>query len=207
MPYPPVDELAAAAARRAADHAEETLVESMEPYTPEERSFLLSVARQAIDAALQGKDFYVEPLTPRLAEARGVFTTLHVAGQLRGCVGQVIAVEPLVRAVARTAVSAAFSDPRFSPLAASELPQVTLELSVLSPLQPIRPEEIEIGKHGLVICLGPYRGLLLPQVATEYGWTAEMFLAQTCRKAGLPPMAWQSRDAELFGFTAEVFGE
>ena len=204
MPYPPVDELAAAGARRAADPSsgpEAAL------YSTDERQFLLSVARQAIDAALEKRAFYPEALTARVAEPRGVFTTLHLGEELRGCVGQIVATEPLVRAVAQTAVSAAFNDPRFPPLAAAELPLVRIELSVLSPLEPIRPEQIEIGRHGLFVMLGERRGLLLPQVAGEYGWDAATFLAQTCRKAGLPPDAWSMPGAQLFGFTAELFGE
>ena len=204
MPYPPVDELAAAGDRRAADQPSgpETAL-----YSSDERRFLLSVARQAIDAAIAKREFYPEPLTARVAEPRGVFTTLHIGEQLRGCVGQIVAVEPLVRAVAHTAVSAAFNDPRFTPLTAAELPLVRIELSVLSPLAPILPEEIEIGRHGLLVTLGHNRGLLLPQVAGEYGWDAPTFLAQTCRKAGLPPDAWRLPGAQVHAFTVELFGE
>src|SRR5208283_1627329 len=108
--------------------------------------------------------------------------------------------------VAETARAAAFEDPRFEPVTPSEAPRLTIEISVLSPLQSIRPEDVVIGKHGLVITQGQRRGLLLPQVPIEWDWDRETFLAQTCLKAGLPPKAWQ-QGAELQAFTAEVFGE
>jgi len=176
-------------------------------YSPAERQFLLDVARKAIAARLEQREYRPEPLTPLLAEPRGVFVTLMLQGQLRGCVGQIIATEPLVEAVAHSAVSAAFGDPRFLPLSAAELPQVHIEISVLSPLTPIRPADVRTGVHGLVVSSGARRGLLLPQVATEFGWGAEMFLEQTCRKAGLPSDAWRQPGTEIYGFTAEKFGE
>ena len=197
MPYPPVDELS----------ANKTRTMTQPAYSPEERVFLLDVARKAIAAAIEQREFRPEPLTPNVAEPRGAFVTLMLNGQLRGCVGQILATDPLTHAVAHSAVSAAFGDPRFMPLTAAELPQVHIEISVLSPLKPIRPEDIRTGEHGLMVCCGGRRGLLLPQVATEFGWGAQMFLEQTCRKAGLPSDAWQQRGTELYGFTAEKFGE
>src|SRR5690348_3102561 len=125
MPYPPVDELSARS-RGSQD--------SPAAYSPEERAFLLDVARGAISAALEQRAFHPEPLTPNVAEPRGVFVTLMLNGQLRGCVGQIFATEPLAQAVAHSAVSAAFGDPRFIPLSAAELPKVHVEISVLSPL-------------------------------------------------------------------------
>lgn len=203
MPYPPVDELASRTPR-AESMSEDTVAPA---YSPEERCFLLEVARRAIAAALEQREYCPEPLTPNLAEPRGVFTTLLLQGQLRGCVGQILATNPLVAAVAQSAVSAAFCDPRFPPLGADELPLLHIEISVLSPLRRIAPEEIRIGVHGLMVVAGARRGLLLPQVATEFGWGLEMFLEQTCRKAGLPADAWQHPASELYGFTAEKFGE
>ena len=197
MPYPPVDELSASKTRPMAQEA----------YSPQERAFLLDVARKAIAASLEQRDFRPDPLTPNVGEPRGVFVTLMLNGQLRGCVGQILAAEPLTQAVAHSAVSAAFGDPRFMPLTAAELPQIHIEISVLSPLHSIRPEDVRLGVHGLMVCCGARRGLLLPQVATEFGWGAQTFLEQTCRKAGLPSDAWQQRGTELYGFTAEKFGE
>jgi uncharacterized protein len=175
-------------------------------FSDEQRRFLLSVAREAISACVAAQVFEPQTPWPELAGPRAVFTTLYSSEGLRGCVGHVPAAEPLTEAVARTAVSAAFSDPRFPPLTADELPAVRIQLSVLSLLFPISPEQIEIGRHGLYVRMGARRGLLLPQIPLEFGWDREMFLAQTCHKAGLPGNAWMDA-AELLGFTTESFGE
>ncbi len=114
--------------------------------------------------------------------------------------------DSLYKIVADTARAAAFEDPRFEPVTLPEVPHLKVEISVLSPLQPIQPDEVVVGRHGLVIAQGTHRGLLLPQVAPEWEWDRETFLAQTCLKAGLPADAWQ-HGAELQGFTAEVFSE
>lgn len=175
-------------------------------FSPEERALLLEVAHRAIEAAVAGNRYKAEPPTPHLTDHRGAFTTLYLRGQLRGCVGYVFPIASVYQTVAETACAAAFEDNRFAPVTASEVPELAVHLSILSPLRPIRPEEVEIGKHGLMVTLGPYRGLLLPQVPVEHGWDRVTFLEQTCRKAGLPLDAWQ-RGAVLEGFTAEIFGE
>lgn len=175
-------------------------------YSPEERRQLLALAHGAILAALEDKGIDCAPPSAHLGEPRGAFTTLHLRGQLRGCVGYVLALHPLYRTVAETAVAAAFHDTRFYPVSAEEAPELEIEISVLSRLRPIRPEEIEIGRHGLVVGLGRQRGLLLPQVPGEYGWDVETFLEETCHKAGLPGDAWR-KGAAIEGFTAEVFGD
>jgi AmmeMemoRadiSam system protein A len=200
MPFPPVDELAHRA-------RPESAPESQPVYSCDERSFLVEVARQAIAAALEKRDYHPQPPTPNLSEPRGVFVTLHLNGELRGCVGQIVASEPLATAVAHSAVSAAFCDPRFMPLSAAESPLIQIEISVLSPLRRILSEEIVIGVHGLLVMAGARRGLLLPQVATEFGWGVEMFLEQTCRKAGLAFDSWKQSGCEIYGFTTEKFGE
>jgi AmmeMemoRadiSam system protein A len=142
-----------------------------------------------------------------LAAKGGAFVTLHVRGTLRGCIGHIAADDALGQVVPRCAIAAASDDPRFPPLTASELPAIEIELSLLGPLEPIAgPEDFEIGRHGLVVELGWSRGLLLPQVATEWKWDREMFLSQTCRKAGLPADAWR-KGAKLWRFDAEVFDE
>ena len=174
-------------------------------YSAEERALLLALAHRAIESALTGWEVDTTPPSEHLAQPRGAFTTLHREGMLRGCVGYVMAMCPLYRTVAETAVSAAFRDSRFRPVIREELPLLKVELSVLSPLVPLPPEEIEVGRHGLLITAHGRRGLLLPQVAVEHEWDRIMFLEQTCRKAGLPPNAWQ--DATIEGFVAEVFGE
>lgn len=179
-------------------------------YSDEARALLLRTAHQAIAAAFTEQQFLALPdaqsLPPALNQPRGVFTTLHLEGRLRGCVGYVAALKPLIQAVAETAVSAAFYDPRFPPVTLNEAPHLKVEISVLSLPQPIRPEQVVAGRHGLIVAQGPRRGLLLPQVAAEHGWDAETLLAQTCVKAGLPPDAWK-HGATIEAFTAEVFGE
>ncbi len=175
-------------------------------YTTEERRHLLKLAHEAIEAALNSREVDCAAPSEHLAEKRGAFTTLHLGGHLRGCVGYVFPVRSLCRTVAETAVSAAFHDTRFPPVTPEEAPQLDIEISILSPLQPIAPDDVEVGKHGLVVTLGARRGLLLPQVPIEYGWDRETFLAETCHKAGLPEDAWQ-HGATLEAFTAEVFRE
>ena len=175
-------------------------------YSVEERGALLQLAHRAIAARLKGEAIDLTPPSDHLAENRGAFTTLHTGGQLRGCIGYPLAIVPLYRTIAETAAAAAFEDPRFMPVTADELAQLTIEISVLSPLKPIAPEEVEVGRHGLVVSHAGRRGLLLPQVPVEHGWDREMFLAQTCIKAGIAPNAWK-HGARLEAFSAEVFGE
>lgn len=180
-------------------------------YSPQDRVLLLSAAHAAIEAALRDGNNRValgsiRDLPANLKEPRAAFTTLHLDGQLRGCVGYVAAAKPLIETVAETAIAAAFTDPRFPAVTAGEAPRLKIEISVLSPPQPIRPDEIVPGRHGLIVSLATRRGLLLPQVAPEHGWDALTFLAHTCAKAGLPADAWQ-KGATIEAFTAEVFGE
>jgi AmmeMemoRadiSam system protein A len=175
-------------------------------YSPHERRLLLSLAHCAIEDALADRATDTDAPSEHLSEPRGAFTTLHLAGQLRGCIGYVLPAGSLYQTVAETAWAAAFDDPRFSPVSEVEAPYLKIEISVLSVPRPIRPEAVVVGKHGLIVTYGARRGLLLPQVPLEWEWDRETFLAQTCVKAGLAPDAWQ-RDAELQAFTAEVFGE
>jgi uncharacterized protein len=178
----------------------------MPEYSQDERRQLLTLAREAVTAAVEQRKLDVEAPSEHLREHRGAFTTLHIAGELRGCVGYVFPQYSLYRTIAETAVAAAMDDPRFPSVEVAELPSLEFEISVLSPLQPIDPDDIEVGKHGLVITYGGRRGLLLPQVPTEHNWQRETFLEQTCIKAGLPPDAWQ-RGAKIEAFTAEIFGD
>jgi AmmeMemoRadiSam system protein A len=170
-----------------------------------ERSHLLQVAHQAVRMAAETGRHY-EPVDgpERLREKRAVFVTLRKSGELRGCIGSTVARLPLEQAVADAAYSAALQDPRFDPVTPAELPLIDVEISVLSPFVEIRPEEIVVGRHGLMISSDFARGLLLPQVAAERNWSAERFLEETCRKAGLPAGAWK-QGAKIQGFTAEVF--
>jgi AmmeMemoRadiSam system protein A len=170
-----------------------------------QRSTLLQIAHSAIRAALERQTLSQIPL-PGLSEPRGVFTTLYLGGQLRGCVGYAMPVAPLYRAVAETACAAAFDDSRFVPVTNEEAASLQISLSVLSRLFAIHPEAVEVGRHGLVISRGARRGLLLPQVPVENRWDRETFLQQTCRKAGLPLDAWRT-GATIEAFTAEVFAD
>ena len=167
---------------------------------------LLRLAHQSIAALVQGRRFDPDSPSPHLAEPRGVFTTLYLGGQLRGCVGYVFPVTPLFRAVTETARASASEDSRFLPIRLEEVPGLGVSLSVLSPLSPIEAHQVEVGRHGLLISRGGHRGLLLPQVPVEHGWDRLTFLEQTCWKAGLPLDAW-SHGATLECFTAEVFGD
>jgi len=175
-------------------------------YSSEERRILLRLAHQSIEAALSGLQLDLTAPSEHLAEPRGAFTTLHLHHRLRGCIGYVLSPQSLYRTVAETARGAAFDDPRFEPVTLAEAGQLQIEISVLSQLQPITPDQVVLGKHGLVAMQGNRRGLLLPQVPGEWEWDRETFLAQTCMKAGLAPDAWR-HGAELQAFTAEIFGE
>jgi AmmeMemoRadiSam system protein A len=175
-------------------------------FSPEERSLLLRLAHQAIASALDRREISLDAPTAHLAEPRGAFTTLYCRGGLRGCVGYVLPVTPLYRTIAESARGAAFDDTRFAPVTQDDARELQISLSILSRPQPIQAHEVEIGRHGLLISLGSFRGLLLPQVAVERGWDRIAFLEQTCRKAGLPPNAWQT-GATLQAFTAEIFAD
>jgi AmmeMemoRadiSam system protein A len=171
-----------------------------------ERQALLTVARAAIVAHVTGG---ASPAIDErwLSRRGGAFVTLQLGGRLRGCIGCLESDRLLARVTARCAVAACSTDPRFPPVTSSELAQIEIELSILGPLEPIiGPDDIEIGCHGLFVEKGSRRGLLLPQVATEWRWNRETFLAQTCRKAGLPLDGWK-KDTLLWRFEAEVFGE
>jgi AmmeMemoRadiSam system protein A len=178
--------------------------------TQEQRNRLLRIARQSIEALLDGRRPEPEPVDDAtLTRPSGAFVSLHTKdGDLRGCIGSIAPVAPLVQAVASNAVNAAFRDPRFYPLRKDELANVHIEISVMSPIAPVADvSEIEVGRDGLIVTRGSRKGLLLPQVATEYGWDRETFLRQTCVKAGLPAESWRSGDCLIEKFSAEVFGE
>ncbi len=170
---------------------------------------LLAAARESIAAHLGGRAARLPTASGALARRQGAFVTLHRLedGGLRGCVGTMRAEESLLGTVARMAVVAATEDGRFDPVTGGELDGLRIEISALSPLEPIRPEDVVVGRHGLLIGYGGRRGVLLPQVPVEHGWDRETFLAHTCRKAGLPEDTWRRPGVELLGFTATVFGE
>jgi AmmeMemoRadiSam system protein A len=177
-------------------------------FSPEEQRALLDLARSAILAAFTGTALNLpEPLPPCFALRRGAFVTVHVYGKLRGCIGVIEGRDSLSEIIIHCAESAAFRDARFSPLRPDEIAGLRIEISVLSELFPLAPNEVEIGKHGLFIRSGHRQGLLLPQVAVEHALSPEAFLAETCHKAGLSRDVWRKSDTELFGFTCEIFQE
>jgi AmmeMemoRadiSam system protein A len=181
----------------------------MSPLCNEERRALLDLARRAIvEAVCQGRLLGIPTPADVLAKPSGAFVTLHRRGQLCGCIGQVeVSQESLAATVVRCAVGAACEDPRFRPVRPEEVAELEIEISVLSPLEPLRPEAVEVGRHGLMVIHYQQRGVLLPQVAVEHRWTRERFLEETCIKAGLERDAWRGPGALLLGFTAEVFSE
>jgi AmmeMemoRadiSam system protein B/AmmeMemoRadiSam system protein A len=180
-----------------------------EGLTENERAALLSLARRSIHAKFTGSwPPPIEFTSPALQTDCGAFVTLEKHGALRGCIGYVVGVKPLEQTVMEMAVQAAFEDPRFPPLAVDEFKDVSIEISVMSPLTEVTDvSEIDVGRHGLVIRGGGRSGLLLPQVATDQGWDRETFLEHTCMKAGLPPDSWKRDGVTILKFSAEVFGE
>ncbi len=175
----------------------------------EEKVYLLQLARETIATYLEsGALPKTQPVSARVNEKFGVFVTLHQKGQLRGCIGYIEGIHPLYEAVMEMARAAAFNDFRFHPVSKEEVPGLEIEISVLSPLKEITDiDEIKVGKHGLIVQRGHSRGLLLPQVATEWNWNRDEFLSQTCQKAGLPPDAWKDSDTIIYIFSAEIFNE
>lgn len=177
----------------------------------QERRTLLTLARLSIQNKLTGSNHPLPPATQGLQREAGAFVTLRVHSdggrpKLRGCIGHVVASGSLYDTVRQVAVSSAVMDPRFPPMRAEELADVEIEISVLSPFQRISdPTKVVPGTHGLYIKKGRASGILLPQVATEYGWDRETFVRHTCMKAGLSPDC--TDDAEMYVFTAEVFDE
>jgi AmmeMemoRadiSam system protein A len=182
-----------------------------------DRELLLALARESIARALAGERKGRRSAGPTIAQTdlagplgapSGAFVTIRIGDDLRGCIGYIASDLPLARVVDEVAAKAATEDPRFPPMTQSEFAKATVEISILSPLQKVNDvAEIRVGEDGLVIQLGGYRGLLLPQVATEYGWDRETFLAHTSRKAGLPADAWKDPDASIYRFSAEIVEE
>jgi uncharacterized protein (TIGR00296 family) len=182
----------------------------------EDGKFLVELARRAIETYLVDRKVIEVPeyADPKLNEDMGVFVTLNLRSELRGCIGYPEPVMPLLNAVIDAAISAATRDPRFNPLTPSEMDKIHVEVSVLSKPRLIEVDNpveylknIKLGQDGLIVESGPYRGLLLPQVAIEWGWSGEEFLSNTCMKAGLPSDCWLSEDVKIYKFSSQIFGE
>ncbi|MCP4653290.1 MAG: AmmeMemoRadiSam system protein B [Candidatus Omnitrophica bacterium] len=174
-----------------------------------EKQILINIARTTLQAHLRGKKIpKFESITGNITQKRGAFVTLNKDGQLRGCIGRIVADIPLYEVISKQAIDAALNDSRFPRVTFEELEDIEIEISVLTPFTKVKDiEEIKVGKHGLMIRKGFSSGLLLPQVPIEWGWEREAFLEHTCQKAGLPPTAYKSSDADLYKFSAIVFGE
>lgn len=177
--------------------------------TDDERGQLLKLVRDTIAQYLNdGSRTPLPEANGILGEESGAFVTLHKKGQLRGCIGNMIGRGPLVETIREMAIAAATQDPRFNRVEPAELEDIDIEISVLSPMKRIKDvSEIEVGTHGIIMRQGACQGVLLPQVAAEYGWDTETFLANTCLKAGLPTEAWRDPSTVIEIFSAEVFGE
>jgi AmmeMemoRadiSam system protein A len=180
----------------------------MPSLSEEDRRAVLELARQGVlHAVSHERPLSSFPATGIFAERRGLFVTLHIAKKLRGCIGIVEGSTALGEALAMCAADAALHDPRFSRIRTEEMTELEIEVSLLSRLEPIRPEEVEIGTHGLLVERGSRRGLLLPQVALEHRLNREQFLAETCAKAGLSRDAWKDPETKLHGFQCEIIAE
>lgn len=163
---------------------------------------MLALARRTVAALVRGEALPDPGALP--VRGRGAFVTLHRHGELRGCIGHMVDDRPIGYVVRDMAVAAARDDPRFPPVGADELEGLDVEVSVLTTPVPARAEDVEPGRHGLIVRRGAAQGVLLPQVAVEQGWDRETFLAMTCRKAGLPPQAWRDARTDLRTFEAQV---
>ncbi len=184
--------------------------------TAEDGKFLVELARRAIVTYLVDKKVIEIPkdFNPKLNENMGVFVTLNLGKELRGCIGYPEPVMPLLNAVIDAAISAATRDPRFNPLTPVELDKIQVEVSVLTKPTIIEVEnpseylqKVRVGEDGLIVEMGPYRGLLLPQVATEWNWNVEEFLSNTCMKAGLSSDCWLNQDVKIYRFASQIFEE
>ncbi len=174
----------------------------------DERRALLDLARQAIvEAVCHGNLVRTIPQCAVLQRQCGVFVSLHVKGKLRGCIGVIDGRERLGEGIVHCAASAALEDPRFARMKPEEIADVEVEISLLTPMEPIRAEEVQIGTHGLLVEQGGRRGLLLPQVAVEHHLDRERFLEETCWKAGLARDAWKSPETKIYGFCCEIVGQ
>jgi AmmeMemoRadiSam system protein A len=179
-----------------------------EPLTPEEERAALQLARRALEFYFEtGENLRSPIVSGPLKEKRGAFVTLHVDGELRGCIGYPLPVKPLDETIIEMAVAAASQDTRFEPLADKELKKLKIEISVLSLPEPVSdPGQVRVGCHGIIVSKGFHRGLLLPQVPVEHAWDREDYLCHGCLKAGLPPDAWK-KGAKIELFSAQVFSE
>lgn len=186
------------------------MVEKVEwKLTGEEKETLIKYARETVENLARGGNAPELPMVKgNLAAPTGVFVTIKKHDDLRGCIGYIDPIKPLMESVIEMAEAAAFRDPRFPPISIDELDSISIEISVLSPLVQVKNiQEVIPGKHGLVVEKGFARGVLLPQVATEQNWDRNTFVEHTCLKAGLQPDAWKDKDTRIYIFSAEIISE
>lgn len=185
----------------------------MDGISAEDGAVAVKLARAVLQETIAGGGVPEPEMPPSFQEKRGVFVTLNIRGSLRGCIGFPRPILPLSEAIHEAALAAAQEDPRFPPVQARELAAITIEVTILTPPRLVtvppaeRPDAVTVGKHGLIISGYGRGGLLLPQVAVEYGWDATTFLDQVCVKAGLPPKTWRNDDTELYTFEGQIFHE
>ena len=177
--------------------------------TGEDRQMLIKIARETLELYIrEGERPPLPEVKGNLNQVTGAFVTLSKKGRLRGCIGNMIGQAPLIQTIQNMAIAASTEDPRFPRVEPEEIADIDIEISVLSPMKRVTDiNEIEVGRHGIILGKGFSRGVLLPQVATEYGWDRETFLMQTCLKAGLSPDDWRDPETIIEIFSAEVFGE
>ncbi len=188
----------------------ETAVQTSPSLSSEDKRFLLALSRDTLNAYLGGRRLPAYHVTaPALLAPRASFVTLRRrdSGELRGCRGERVARRPLVESVVQMTIASAVDDPRFEPVRMGEVPGLHIEISALTPPRPIQPEDVIVGRHGLIVTAGHAAGLLLPQVPSLYRWDREQFLRAVCEKAGLPDDAWKWRGVRLEAFEAEVWEE
>lgn len=176
----------------------------------EQQKSLLRLARNIIADRLQveHENFPLDFNDEIYNEKCGAFVTLHIKGNLRGCIGYIEGVKPIPDTIKEMALSSAFRDPRFEPLSVEEFPGIDIEISILSPIEKVENiDDIVVGRDGLIITKGFNRGLLLPQVPVEQKWDRDMFLTHTCFKAGLPGDSWKKPGVEIEKFSAQIFSE
>lgn len=171
------------------------------------KQLLLTTARESIKSAQNSEDYKLNEIPEELDFKSGCFVTLHLRGRLRGCIGNFRDDVNILENVSLMAKQAALADPRFGPVSKDELPMCSIEISVLSPMKRVQPEEITVDRDGIYVIKGSSRGVLLPQVATEHKWDRETFLNQTCVKAGLPADSWKDSETEILSFQALVLKE
>jgi len=177
--------------------------------TLNEKKLLLEIAKKTIHAVVKNEIIPEPPeVNGNLSLKYGVFVTIHKEDQLRGCIGYIMGVEPLITAVVKMAKSASTEDPRFPSITIEELDKIEIEISVLSPLEKVdKIEDITVGKDGLLMKRNFYQGLLLPQVATENNWTLNEFLSHTAMKSGMEPDSWKDKNTEIYKFQADIFNQ